>query len=226
MAVIIVRTFIIYTGLMCAMRFMGKRQLGELEVSELVVAVLIADITAMPLQDIGIPLINGLVPLTILLCSEILVTGIATKSIRLRNFLFGQPSTLIRDGIILQQEMRNNRFTLDELQEELRSQGITDIRKVESAILETDGTLNVLLYPNDQPVTPTQLDISCPNKGIPIVLINEGRILSEELHRMGKSEEWLLQKLRKHHIQSPDQVYLYSIDAAGTEYFAKMENHK
>jgi uncharacterized membrane protein YcaP (DUF421 family) len=153
------------------MRIMGKRQMGELEISELVVAVVIADMAAVPLQDIGIPMINGLIPVIILLCCEILITGIATKSIYARLLLFGRPSTLIENGIINQKEMKKNRFTIDELYEQLRQHSITDITKIERAILETSGILNIILFPEENTPTCKQLGIQCPSFITPIILI-------------------------------------------------------
>lgn len=223
MAVIIVRTLIIYIGLMVSMRLMGKRQLGELEISELVVTVLVADITAMPLQDIGIPLINGLIPLILLLCFEILVTGAATKSIRIRYFVFGRPSILIEDGVVCQKAMKENRFTIDELYEELRQQGITDISKVERAVLETSGILNVILFPSEQPVTARQMGISVPKIGLPLILVNEGRVMSDNLKKIDKDEQWLLDRLKSHGLCRSEDLYLFSIDESGKEYIAKQE---
>ena len=223
MAIIILRTLIIYGSLMLSMRLMGKRQLGELEISELTVAIVIADIAAMPLQDIGIPLINGLIPMAVLLCCEILVTGAAKKSIRLRYFLFGQPSVLIHRGEINQQEMQKNRFTLDELHEELRQQGITDIRKVEQAVLETSGLLNVILFPTDQPVTAGQMNVPCPDASIPTILINEGRVLTENLMQTDMELSGLLGYLNRHGIHDPSQVYLLTVDDAGKVYLAMKE---
>ena len=139
MAILIFRTLIVYITLLGAMRLLGKRQLGELELSEFVVAALLADMASHPLQDIGIPLINGLVPVLTLFCCEVLVSGVALKSLRLRTLLFGKPSLLIWRGVIDQKELRKNRFTLDELTQELRSQGVTDLSKVEYGILETDA---------------------------------------------------------------------------------------
>lgn len=226
MAILISRTLIIYLALLLSMRIMGKRQLGELEISELVVAVVIADIAAMPLQDIGIPLINGLVPLIILLCCEILITGAATTSVRLRLFLFGQPSILIENGIINQREMKRNRFTIDELYEELRQQSITDISKVERAVLETSGILNVILFPKEQPPSCQQLGVRCPEKSYPIILINEGRVLDNNLQKIGKDHKWLIQYLRTRHIKSTKDVYLLSYEKTGPCYLALWENRK
>lgn len=226
MLILIIRTLIIYTALLVSMRIMGKRQMGELEISELVVAVVIADIAALPLQDIGIPMINALVPMTVLLCCEIIVTGIATSNIRARVLLFGKPSILIENGIINQREMKKNRFTLDELYEELRQQSITDVAKVERAILETNGVLNVILYPKEQPPTCKQLGIPCPSETIPIILINEGRIMNDNLLKIGKDMHWLNNHLKSRHIKSAKDVYLLSYDKTGKLYIALTEQIK
>lgn len=226
MAILIIRTFIIYIALLVSMRILGKRQMGEMEISELVVAVVIADIAAMPLQDIGIPLINGIVPLVILICCEILITGITTKHIRLRLLLFGKPSTLIENGIINQTEMKKNRFTIDELYEELRQQSITDISKVERAILETNGVLNVILFPKEQPPTCKQLGIKCAEQAVPIILINEGHVMQENLIKIGKDLKWLNKYLKSRHIKSTSDVYLLSYDKTGKIYYALLEHHK
>lgn len=205
------------------MRILGKRQMGELEISELVVAVVIADMISVPLQDIGIPMINGLIPLIILLCCEILITGIAAKSIKLRLFLFGKPSILIDKGQINQKEMKTNRFTLDELFEELRQQGITDISKVERAILETNGKLNVILYPEELPPTCKQMGIPSASGAIPILLINEGHILHDNLTKIGKDIHWLTNYLNNRHIQTPTDIYLLSYDESGKYHTVLME---
>ena len=223
MAILIIRTLISYSVLLLSMRILGKRQMGELEISELVVAVVIADIAVIPLQDIGIPLINGLVPIIILLCCEILLTGAATKSVRFRLILFGHPSILIENGTINQSEMRKNRFTLDELYEELRQQSITDIAKVERAVLETNGRLNVILFPKEQPPTCKQMGIRCPEEISPIILINEGHIMEQNLRKIGKDLTWLNRYLKSNHIKSAKNVYLLSYDKTGKFYLALSE---
>ncbi len=134
MAIVIARTLTVYFALLLTMRLMGKRQLGEMELSEFVVAALIADLAAHPLQDMGIPLLNGLVPIAVLFCCEVLIAGLSMRFIRLRSFFFGKPSLLIVKGTINQTEMRRNRFTPDELLQELRSQGVTDIASIEYAL--------------------------------------------------------------------------------------------
>lgn len=223
MAIIMLRTLIIYLALLVSMRIMGKRQIGELEISELVTAVLIADFAAIPLQDIGIPMINGLIPLILLLCFEILVTGAFTKSVRFRQILCGTPSVLVHRGKINQAEMRKNRFTLDELYEELRQQGVTDLSTVEYAILETSGALNVVLFPSEQPPTCAQMGIDTPSASYPTIVINEGRVLSNNLALLGLDDRWLRQELKKRNVKSPKDVYLFSVDDLGNIYLAMRE---
>ena len=223
MAVLIARTLIIYISLVGTMRILGKRQMGQLEISELVVAIVIADIAVVPLQDLGIPLINGLVPVFILLCCEILLTWLTCKSLRMRTALFGTPSTLIENGIINQREMKNNRFTIDELYEELRQQSITDISRVERAILETNGVLNVILFPKEQAATCKQLGIRCAEEACPTIIINEGKILENNLHLIGKDLNWLKRYLKHNHIRSASDVYLLSCDKNNQTYLSLME---
>ena len=151
MAIVLVRTLVIYFALLITMRLLGKRQLGEMELSEFVLAALIADLAAHPLQDIGIPLINGLVPILTLFCCEVLISGATLKSVHLRSLFFGKPSVLILRGKVKQRELNKNRFSLDELMQELRNQGVLDISKIEYGILETDGRLNVILYASESP---------------------------------------------------------------------------
>lgn len=226
MAIIIFRTLIVYFALVTSMRLMGKRQLGELELPELVVAVLIADLASHPLQDIGIPLINGLLPIIILFCCETILSGAAMKSVKLRSLLFGRPCFLIEKGKINQNEMRKNRFTLDELTEELRSNGITDISLVEYAVLETNGQLNTLLFPLERPVTARDVNAAPANNGYPVIIINEGRVMSRNLKIKGRDDNWLKKELKRRGIEFAENVYLMTLDDSGNIYFAAKEPQK
>ena len=216
MAISMIRTLIIFFALMAAMRLMGKRQLGELEPSELVVAVLISDLASHPLQDPGIPLLYGLVPVITLLSCEILISGITMRSIRLRSAIYGKPSILISAGKICQAEMRKNRVTLDELMTELRKQGTTRLDAVQYGILETSGSLSILLYPKAAPATPEQLEIPAGSAYYPVMIINDGRVLQENLRYLGRSRSWLEGELKKRNIPRPSQVYWMTADREGT----------
>lgn len=223
MAIVLLRTLIIYFSLLITMRLLGKRQLGEMELSEFVLAALIADLAAHPLQDIGIPLINGLVPILTLFCCEVLIAGAALKSIRLRSIFFGRPSVLILRGKVIQTELRKNRFSLDELMQELRNQGVLDISKIEYGILETDGQLNVILYESESPVTPAMLNIETSCDSYPAIIINDGRVMETNLCHLGRDMNWLTKQLNERGLKSPTDVFLMTLNKSGQIYFAAME---
>ena len=223
MAVIVARTFMIYAMLLLLMRILGKRQLGEMELSEFIVAALAADLAAIPLQDIGIPMINGLVSIIILFCCEILVAGAAMKSVRLRAFLYGRPSVIIDHGVIIQHELKRNRLSVDELLEALRSSGDTDISKIEYAILETDGKLSILPYAAEKPASARAMGLKLPDSGYASILINDGVVLSGNLALVGRDRAWLDQELERRGISSPEKVFLLTVNSAGQVYFAAKE---
>lgn len=223
MAIVIVRTLIVYFALLLSMRLMGKRQMGEMELSEFVVAALIADLAAHPLQDMGIPLLNGLVPVAVLLCCEVLLAGLSYRSIRLRALLFGKPSLLIVRGQINQPEMRHNRFTADELLEVLRSQGYTDISSIEYGVLETDGKLNLIPYPAERPVTAAQMNRSAADSGYPHIIISDGRVLEANLLHLGLDRNWLDQKLCRLGVRDSKDVYLMTVDEGWHVFLSRKE---
>ena len=199
------RTVILYVALMVGLRLMGKRQIGELEPSELVLTLIIADLAAVPMQDFGIPLINGLLPIAVMLSLSLLFSFFSLKSIRFRGLLCGRPAIIIREGKPMQRAMAKNRFTVDELFEELRTQGVTDISSVKYAILETNGELSVLPYPDSAPSPPT----------LPMLVINDGRVIQHNLKSSGHDVSWLMKQLKKQRLSSPRQVFLMTVDEEG-----------
>ena len=223
MAIVLVRTLVIYFALLITMRLLGKRQLGEMELSEFVLAALIADLAAHPLQDIGIPLINGLVPILTLFCCEVLISGATLKSVRLRSLFFGRPSVLILRGKVIQRELRKNRFSLDELMQELRNQGVLDISKIEYGILETDGRLNVILYASESPVTPAMLNIETSRDAYPAIIINDGHVMGTNLRHLGRDMNWLTKQLNERGVHSPSDVFLMTLNKSGQIYYAAKE---
>ena len=223
MAIILIRTLIVYFSLLLTMRLLGKRQLGEMELSEFVLAALIADLAAHPLQDIGIPMMNGLLPILVLFCCEVMIAWGSLKNVRLRSVLFGKPSILIEKGKINQREMKKNRFTVDELMEQLRSQGCTDISNVEYAILETGGKLSLLLYPAKKPPAAELMGVQPDDGGLPVIIISDGRVIGSNLKRMGYNKSWLDKQLKSKGHSSYDTVFLMTVNAAGQIYFAPKE---
>ena len=215
MAIIFVRTVILYFAILISMRIMGKRQLGEMEISEFIVAALIADLAATPLQDIGIPLLNGLVPIIIMFCFEIIIAGLNMRSVKLRKLPYGRPELIIRDGRIIREAMRKNRFTLDELMQELRAQGLTDTAQVEYAVLETNGQLSIILKSGDQPATASQIGVDGDDVSYAHIIINEGRILDNNLKLLGRDRRWLAGELKRQNFKSADEVYVLTLSENG-----------
>ena len=211
------RTVILYFILMVGLRLMGKRQIGELEPSELVLTLIISDLAAVPMQDFGIPLVNGLFPIITLLCLSMLLSFFSLKSIRFRGLVCGHPTVIIRDGKILQQNMARNRFTVDELYEQLRTQGYSDLNSVKYAILETSGQVSVLPYTKDSPVTPQVMNQKVQDDvTLPVLLINDGHIMSENLSASGYDQNWLDSQIKNHRLNSPRQVFLLTVDESGS----------
>ncbi len=223
MAIVFIRTIIIYIALILSMRLMGKRQLGELELSEVVITVLIADLASHPLQDIGIPLLNGLIPIAVLMCCEVLVAGGVMKSIKFRALVCGRPNIIIRNGKIDQKEMERCRLCLDELTEDLRKKGYADISKIKYAILETDGTLSALPYASENPPSAAAMKIQAEDFSIPRCVISDGRVIERMLRESGKDMNWLKKQLRNRNINDPREVYYMTVDDFDRIYFLEKE---
>lgn len=223
MIILLFRTVIAFVTLLLFFRLLGKRQLGELELSELTVSMLIADIAAIPLQDIGIPLINALVPIAALFALELLLSVAGEKSVRLRGLLWGKPCFLVEKGKINQQEMARCHLTPDELMLELRRQSVDDPASVEYALLETDGTLSVLLKPESRPATAAQLGLPVQSVGYATIIIEQGRILGDNLRKIGRNRRWLYAELRRHGFGDAREVYILTVNAAGQVYIAGKE---
>ena len=208
------RTIILYLVLIAAMRLLGKRQIGQLEPSEFVVAMLIADLASIPMQNSGIPLLSGLVPILTVLGLELMLSGFAMASVKFRRLLCGKPVILIENGHLLQANLRRTRVTLDELSSHLRQKDILDITKVQFAILETDGNLSVFPFPKDAPATAKDAGIRAKDQSIPITIIEDGFFSRENLQKAGKDENWLIKVLAEHNADIPG-TFLLTLDGAG-----------
>lgn len=219
------RTVILYILIMLGLRLMGKRQLAELEPSELVLTMMISDLAAVPMQDFGIPLLAGLIPILTLMALSLLLSQLSLHNLRFRQLVCGTPSILIRNGVLQQETMRKNRYTLDELLEELRGQGISDIRDVKFAVLENSGQLSVFPWAAQQPPTSAQLKLDLQDKVVlPVVLVNDGRILEKNLRLCRRDLRWLEQTLKQEGISSTKDVFLMTLDEQGNIHCIKKEH--
>lgn len=224
MTIAFTRTLILYFFIMLGLRLMGKRQIAELEPSELVLTMMISDLAAVPMQDFGIPLLAGIIPILTLMALSLLLSHLSLQNLRFRALVCGTPSILIRNGKLQQEAMRKNRYTLDELLEELRGQGYLKIQDVKYAILENSGQLSVFPWPAQQPPTAAQLNLELnDDTTLPVVIINDGRILEKNLRACGKDLNWLQKTLAEEKISSSHQVFLFTLDEQDNTYCVEKE---
>lgn len=179
MLVLVIRTLILYLLVVTSMRIMGKRQIGELQPSELVIAIMISDVASVPMQAIDIPLLAGIVPVLTLLVWEVVMSYVSLKSKRMRRYISGEPSIVVYNGHINETELKKLRFNLNDLMEQLRIAGCPDISNVQAAVLETNGQLSVLEKKKDA------------SSGLPYLIISDGEVNKNELQRAGKNMKWL-----------------------------------
>ena len=215
MAVSLIRGMILYFTVVILYRVMGKRQIGEMQPGELVLAIMISDMAAVPLQSVGTPLTSGLVPILGLMGTEVILSFVAQKSNFMRKIITGKPSLVVAEGKLVKEEMERLRFNIDDLFEQLRNSGVFDINDVSFAVLETNGNLSVL-----------QKNSESDNKKqttFPSNVIKDGVIDKEALHEIGKDRKWLEKELRKRSIASEKQVFLLCADKNHVTYIQKQK---
>ena len=209
-----IRTIILYLVLIFCIRLMGKRQIGQMEPSEFVVTMLVANLAAIPMQDEGLPLYGGLIPMLTVLGMELVLSGAMLRSIRLRKFLCGKPVILIENGRILQKNLRATRVTLDELTGHLREKDVLDIRSVQYAILETNGNLSVFPFPSEAPASAKEVGIHPKDRFLPVTVISDGQLLRQNLQYAARDESWVHQVLGEYRA-SIAGTWLLTVDKAG-----------
>lgn len=212
MAISFVRTIILYILVVFALRVMGKRQIGELQPSELVVAIMISDLATTPVSDINIPLLAGVIPILTLLVFEVVTSFANLKSEGFRNFLSGKPTVVIKNGVISQLELKKLRFSIEDLLEQLRLKGIFSISDVYMAILETNGELTVVEKSSKKPVTAEDLNLTVKQERIPLVIISDGKLRKEHLKESGFDEKWVMDTIKEYNIEKIEDVFIFSID--------------
>lgn len=219
------RTVVLYLVLIAVVRLMGKRQIGQLEPSEFVVAMLVADLAAIPMQDGAISLLNGLVPILTVLAMELILSGLSMRSIRLRKLLCGKPVILIENGKINQRNLKRTQVTLDELSGHLRQKDVLDIQTVQYAILETDGNLSVFPYPAELPASAKDAKIKASKQSLPVTVVSDGRLLKENLQVAKKDGAWLQRVLQERKTTLED-TYLLTVDESGRVCYIPREEEK
>ena len=205
------RTIILYLILIAVIRLMGKRQIGEMEPTEFVVTMLVANLASIPMQDGGIPLYTGLVPILTVLGVALILSAAAMRSVRFRKLLCGKPVILIENGHILQNNLRRTRITLDELTGHLREKDVLDLTTVQYAILETNGNLSVFPYPKNLPASAKEAGIHPKKQYLPVTIIGDGYLYRSNLSAAGKDEKWVHKFLQERNLTLKD-VWLLTVD--------------
>ena len=211
MLITFLRSIVLYIIILIIMRLMGKREIGQLQPFELVIAILIADLASIPMTETGIPIENGIIPILGLLVMHLAISVLNIKSIRAREIICGKPRILIYRGKINEDALRKERFTLSELEERLRGNNITSLGDVEYAILETSGGLTVIPKPSKGNTIPEDFGIEPEYEGIPYDLVIDGTVMEDNLKQIGKDYNWLKKQVEKFGI-NPEQALIVTFD--------------
>jgi len=222
MLVILIRTIILYILVLVVMRFMGKREIGQLQPFELAISIMIADLASIPMTDTGIPISNGIIPILGLLVMHLIISFINLKSIRAREIICGRPTILIYRGKIDEKALKKERFTINELEERLRGSNVVNLGDVEFAILETSGQITVVQKPGRRTTIPQDFDIEPEYEGLPYDLIVDGKILYENLEKIGKDVLWLEKEVAKLDIKV-NEILIFTFDGKGEIFCQKKE---
>lgn len=217
-----VRAIIIYLIVLIVMRLMGKREIGQLQPFELAISIMIADLASIPMTDPGVPIFNGIVPILGLLAMHLVITVLNIKSVGIRKITCGKPTVLVYRGKIDEEALKRERFTISELQERLRVKDVFNLGDVEFAILETNGEISVIQKPNKRNSIPEDFGIMPEYEGMPYDLIVDGKIMSENLNKIGKDEKWLYKQVVKFKT-TPENVLIATMDGKGNFFCQEKE---
>lgn len=219
------RSIIIYVIVLIVMRLMGKREIGQMQPFELAISIMIADLASIPMSDIGIPIFNGIIPILGLLVMHLIISVLNIKSSKIREIICGKPTILIYQGRIDELKMKKERFTLNELEEKLRSNNVMDIGDVEFAILETSGDISVIQKPNKRTTTPEDFNIMPDYEGISYNLVMDGKVMNENLKKIGKNYDWLKRQTQKFQMM-PEEALIVTINGKGSMFCQKKLTEK
>ena len=208
---IFIRTIILYICVVTAMRVMGKRQLGELQPSEFVIALMISELATIPIDKTDMPLLHGILPIFALVLLELFFSVLVIKSELARKIITGSPVQIIKDGELLMKRLKGLRICIDDIMEQLRLAGYSSISQIDSAIIETNGQLSVIPKEEERPVVCRDLKLSPPQTHVLHTIISDGVLRKNNLRGAGLDEKWLRKKLKKYNITDYSQVAFLSV---------------
>ncbi len=215
MAVIFLRTLILYIAVIFAVRLMGKRQIGELQPTELVITILISNIATIAIENEELPLIACIMPMFLLVSLEIIMSFLTLKNRRLRQLVSGSPQIIIRDGKIDQKQMKELRFSIDDVMESLRASDVFDISEVQFAIVETTGKISVYNKYGSRNVTNSDMNLSKKSKNPPYIIVNDGIFLGKAFESLGLQYSWYENIIKKRNLETKD-IFLMTAQTDGT----------
>ena len=216
------RSIALYIIVLIVMRLMGKREIGQLQPFELAISIMIADLASIPMTDPGIPIFNGIIPILGLLVMHLLISIINLKSSKAREIICGRPSILIYRGKINENNLKKERFTINELEERLRGNNVINLGDVEYAILETSGQVTVIQKPDKRNTIPQDFNIMPEYEGIPYDLVIDGKVMKENLKAIGKDYNWLKKQIEKFNMK-PEEALVVTMDGKGQIFCQKKE---
>ncbi len=222
MLLIFVRSICLYILVLIVMRYMGKKEIGQMQPFELVISIMIADLASTPMSETGIPILYGVIPILGLLFMYMIISMINIKSIRIREIICGKPRIVIYRGRIDEQALIKEKLTINELQERLRVNGVSSIEDVEYAILETSGQLSVIEKPNKRTTIPEDFGIMPEYVGISYDLVIDGKIMYDNLKKLDKSYDWLKKEVGKFGLL-PEEALIVVINGNNSIYCQKKE---
>lgn len=215
---VLFRAIILFALAYIVIRLMGKRQVGELQPAEFVVALMVADVATMPIGNLSIPIAWSVISLIVLLFAQVLISYVSMKSVAARRLLCGEPTVLISRGIISETALRKQRYNINDLLEQLRSKDVFDVSKVWYALLETNGEISILLRSDSAPVCREDLHLAPPQEELPLLLISDGKILYKNLCLIGQEEKWLHKQMKHAGFHSEKEILLAQYSPAGNLY--------
>ncbi|MBR4362055.1 MAG: DUF421 domain-containing protein [Ruminococcus sp.] len=219
MSVILIRSLILYILVIFAVRLMGKRQLGELQPSELVITILVSNIATLPLEDADIPLTVGMTPILALVCFEVAVSWLCLKFPMIRRFISGSPKIVIKNGAIDRQAMRDLRFSVDDLMMALRGSSVFDLSEVQFAIVETTGSMSVMKKPSADTPTKAELGTDTGDSDPPQVIVSDGVVQTAALRSLGLDPDFARRTAQRCGADTAD-VFIMTADSSGTCYIS------
>lgn len=222
---VIIRTILMYVFVTVGVRLMGKRQIGDMQPTELVITLLISEIAAIPLQDVSQPVSVGLVAIFVLVLLEILASVIIMKNLRLRRIFTGRAVVIIKDGVVDQKVMKSVRMTVFDLTEMLRMQGYFNLDDIESAVLEVNGSLSVKPKKSAAPITSDMLKIDVADDGLPMTVISDGTVVDSSLKFLNKNRDDLKIILKNQGLAERD-IFIMTLDKSGNSTIVRKAENK